>query len=456
MEKSHKTAVTSSINMHLLAQLHIATQKIAYFKTHDPLTSLLNRSSFDHELQRTIKNNPHQFHAVLLLDLDNFRHVFDLFGYEAHEVLLKQIAQRLCMCLHTKDLITRQESDKFIICFVNAISKKNVYKRIDSIFEIFTAPFLIKNNEFYLTASIGIATYPADGNISENLIHSSHTACHHAKIFGKNNCQFFIEKMALHTQHLTRIESQLHHALPRDEFSLHYQPQIDICSQTVIGVEALLRWNNQTFGHVSPIEFIPLAEKNGLILPISNWVIENACKQMKQWGMNLKPIQIAINISAQEFQLQTPTLIKRIETIIKTHQLLPSQIELELTESGLIKNYTTALPIMKTLRNLGVRIACDDFGTGYSSLTQLKQLPIDTLKIDKSFIDDITFNSNSAAIVQAIIVMAKKLNIRVIVEGVEHLAQVNLLQELGCLFIQGYYFSKPLPAHEMHSWMMHQ
>lgn len=456
MEKSHKTAITSSINTHLLSQLNIANQKIAYFKTHDALTSLMNRSCFDHELQKILNHTPHEFHAVLLLDLDNFRNVFDLFGYQAHEVLLQQVAQRLCMSLHKKDLITRQEGDKFIICFVNTTCKKNICKRIQTIFELFNAPFIIKNNEFYLTTSIGVATYPTHADVSERLIHYSHIACHHAKKSGKNNCQFFEEKMALNTQHLTQIENQLHYALPREELSLHYQPQIDAFNHKIIGMEALLRWKNQKFGQISPLEFIPLAEQNGLIFPISNWVIEHACKQMKQWEMNLKPVQIAINLSAQEFQSHTSTLVRRIETILKTNQLLPTQIELELTESSIIQNYTTALPIIKTLRELGIRIACDDFGTGYSSLTQLKQLPIDTLKIDKSFIDDITFNTNSMAIVQAIIAMAKKLNIRVIAEGVEHLTQVNMLQELGCTFIQGYYFSKPLPAQEMQSWIMHQ
>jgi len=452
MKKLHPAAAHATTKLELLSELQKAHDKITYLSSHDTLTSLNNRVFFDKKIQNTIKKNPYQLHAVLLLDIDNFRNVYNLLGYESHETTLKQVAQRIQACLKVEDFAARQESDKFIICLVNVISKKEIHQRLQKIFNAFTLPFNIQQSEFYLTASIGIATYPAHSKTSELLIHYAHTACHHAKMLGKNNCQFFAEKIEAKTRQSTQIETQLHYALMRKEFSLHYQPQIDISNHALIGVEALIRWNNPKLGRIPPLNFIPLAEQNGLISPINNWVIEHACNQMKLWKMNLKPMQIAINFSAQEFQTRTSTLIQRIKSVLQINQLQPTQLELELTESSIIKNYKTVLPIMKALRDLGVRIACDDFGTGYSSLTQLKRLPIDTLKIDKSFVDDISSSSNDIVVIQAIISMAKKLNLRVIAEGVENRSQIDILKQLGCTTIQGYYFSKPLPAKLASHW----
>lgn len=434
-----------SQEQNLRSQLELARHRIQFLETHDPVTQLENRHSFELQLQNTLGTYADQKHAVILLDIDNFRHVIDLYGYSAQLELLKQIGDRIQTCLKPGDCLARQESDKFMICLQNVESKICINRQIKSIQERIAKPFHIQTQAVHLSASIGISLFPQHTKICTELIHYAHIACHFAKIKGKNNSLYFIRPMGKHTRHHTQIDSQLHLALTHKEFKLHFQPQVDTNNYKTLGFEALLRWNNPELGNVSPTDFIPVAEQNGLIFPISQWVLEQACKQLSHWHKEHPYLQISINISPLEFQVKPSTLLKRISSIIQQNHLNPSCVELELTESSIIKNYTSTLPILHALRAMGIRIACDDFGIGHSSLPYLKHLPIDTLKIDKSFIDDIE-NLHSAAITRAIIVIAKQLNIRVIAEGAEKLEQVNILKDLGCHIIQGYYFSKPLPA----------
>ncbi len=405
---------------------------------------LLNRKGFLTDLNQIFHHRPNEQYAVVFLEIEHFHRIYERFSEQTQNQLLKKITSRIQSQLCEKDRFARQECDKFLICLSEFSSQKSLIKKIKSIIQAFQDGFIIHQQNIFLSINLGVSVYPTDAACPEKLLRFAYQACRSSKSMGENNYQLYDITNTHHTHYFEHIEEQLHFALQKKELSLLFQPQIDTLSGQIIGIEALLRWKNGKLGMVPPVDFIPIAEKKGLIFQITDWVIKNACQEFKNLPKTEQPIRMSINISAKEFQSTSPTILSRLNTILKEEHLRPSQIDLELTETNVMKNYKTAIPIMENLSKAGFHISCDDFGIGYSSLSHLKHLPIDTLKIDKSFVDNITQNLYDHAIVQAILLIADVLNFRVIAEGIENISQMNTLKTLGCHLIQGYYFSRPV------------
>jgi predicted signal transduction protein with EAL and GGDEF domain len=312
----------------------------------------------------------------------------------------------------------------------------------------------ISGHEVHITPSIGIAVFPQDGNSVDELLKNADAAMYHAKRLGKNNCQFYSEEMNIQASTRLKLEGKLRNALQSDEFSLYYQPQIDIKTNEIVSAEALLRWNQSELGMVSPAEFIPIAEETGMILELGEWVLNQACKQAKAWqDAGLKPIRVAVNLSSIQFMQQD--LAATVSAALEDNQLHPRHLELEITESIIMRNINDTISTLNSFKEMGIEISVDDFGTGYSSLNYLKRLPIDTLKIDRSFISDIPDNEDDVTITSAIIAMAKKLGLGVVAEGVETECHLEFLQKHGCEKAQGFFISKPVPVEQMGEMLRH-
>ena len=413
----------------------------------DPLTSLPNRSHFlsrlSHALELARRNN--QQVVVIYLDLDRFKVINDTYGHEKGDVLLKQVSERLTSIARRNDTIARMGGDEFTVLLegtsVDSIIGASTFAQ--KILGLFNYPFRIDNHEFYVTCSIGISLYPNDGDDVTTLMKNSDMAMYRAKELGKNNFQFFSQEMNERAQKQLDMEAYLRHAVERNELRLEYQPIVDASTGKISSVEALLRWENADLGRVFPDVFIPLAESTGLIIPIGDWVVFTACEQIKAlhdagWtGLN-----VSVNISGR--QLERNTLVDTVKTALEKTGLPPSCLTLEITESLLMKNIKATRAILQELRLLGVGISIDDFGTGYSSLNSLMVLPIDTLKIDKSFILEVTSNPQNLSLVQGIILIGHNLNLQVVAEGVETIEQADLLNINSCDKLQGYYFSRPV------------
>jgi diguanylate cyclase (GGDEF)-like protein len=373
-------------------------------------------------------------------------------GHPAGDLVLKEVAIRLQSCLEKEDLICRLSGDEFTIAIGNQPSLETASNTAihagEQILRALQRPFLIEKRNLFLTGSIGVAIYPDDGiNVTE-LIKNSDMAMYHAKEDGRNNVQFFDERMNIKAVKLLEMENDLRYAIERNELELYYQPQYSAMDCKLRGVEALLRWHHGDKGIVSPEHFIPIIEDTGLIIPIGEWVLRQACSEMVKWQQQGIPVnRMAINVSAHQFK--QPGFVKLVKNIIKETGINPNQLELELTESILIDNLELTLKVLASLRKIGVRMAIDDFGTGYSSLNYLKQFPVDTLKIDKTFVDGLPDNEDDAQITRTIISMAHNLGLGVIAEGVETKEQLEFLQQVNCEEIQGYFFSKPLPSNEL-------
>ena len=413
----------------------------------DPLTSLPNRSHFlsrlSHALELARRNN--QQVVVIYLDLDRFKVINDTYGHEKGDVLLKQVSERLTSIARRNDTIARMGGDEFTVLLegtsVDSIIGASTFAQ--KILGLFNYPFRIDNHEFYVTCSIGISLYPNDGDDVTTLMKNSDMAMYRGKELGKNNFQFFSQEMNERAQKQLDMEAYLRHAVERNELRLEYQPIVDASTGKISSVEALLRWENADLGRVFPDVFIPLAESTGLIIPIGDWVVFTACEQIKAlhdsgWaGLN-----VSVNISGR--QLERNTLVDTVKTALEKTGLPPSCLTLEITESLLMKNIKATRAILQELRLLGVGISIDDFGTGYSSLNSLMVLPIDTLKIDKSFILEVTSNPQNLSLVQGIILIGHNLNLQVVAEGVETIEQADLLNINSCDKLQGYYFSRPV------------
>ena len=424
-------------------------RRIEYLAYHDGLTGLPNRSLFSKLLSQSISGahrNDKQL-AVAFLDLDRFKQINDTLGHEAGDQLLQEVAKRLKGCVRDNDTVARLGGDEFVVLLPELTDAKHAAIVAQKILSVIAGPYTLIGHEFRVTASIGISTYPADGLDEQTLTKNADIAMYQAKEEGKNNFQFYSEKLNANSLERLTLESSLRHALESHEFRLHYQAKRDIVSGLITGMEALLRWEHPDLGTVAPMQFIPVAEETGLIVPIGRWVLKTACAQNMAWQrQGLPPLGIAVNLTARQFCDEQ--LLPDVASILAATGMDPHLLELEITESLLIHNVENTLRILTALKALGVRIAIDDFGTGYSSLATLQRFPLDTIKIDRSFIRDISTDAGDPRLADAIIAMGKSLSLTVVAQGVETRAQAEFLRTHACDELQGFYFKKPLPAEQ--------
>ncbi|WP_141430520.1 bifunctional diguanylate cyclase/phosphodiesterase [Bacillus sp. 03113] len=413
-------------------------EKINQMVYRDPLTGLPNRLLLNDRHSHALDMAGESKHmiGIMFIDLDRFKYVNDTLGHAIGDCLLIEVAKRIQSCVGNADTVSRQGGDEFIILLPHTTSDE-ITKNAKKIIDLFSKSFVLDEHEIFVTPSIGISLYPSDGKDIETLIKNADTAMYRVKEQGKNNFQFYTPDMNEAVSKKMKLEIGLRKGLERNEFKVHYQPQIDAISGKVIGVEALIRWQHPEWGNISPAEFIPLAEETGLIIPIGKWVLYEACRQNKSWqNMGYPPLRVAVNISSRQFQQSD--LVEVISQTLKETELDPHYLELELTES-IIQDSKYAISIMQKLKTMGIHLSIDDFGTGYSSLSYLKLFPINTLKIDQSFTRNIFEDSKDAALVHTIINMAHNLNLKVIAEGVETQEQLHFLQQSQCNEMQGYF-----------------
>jgi diguanylate cyclase (GGDEF)-like protein/PAS domain S-box-containing protein len=420
-------------------------ERIQYLATHDALTELPNRMMFSQLLNHAIQTGrryKRQF-AVLFIDLDRFKIINDTLGHEAGDQLLKETASRLKQTLRASDTIARLGGDEFVILAEEVSDLKQVSIVAHRILSATLQPMVIMGEECRVTASIGISVFPNDGEDEKSLMKNADMAMYFAKEEGKNNYQFYSKDIKPQSIERLSIETYLRLALEHNELSLHYQAKLDFKTNAITGVEALLRWQNPVLGSVSPVHFIPVAEETGLIVPIGRWVMKTACAQNAAWQrQGLPPVCMAVNLSLR--QLTDENLIDDIRAALDESGLVPNRLELEITESMVMHNPVRMIAVLARIKKMGVRLAIDDFGTGYSSLGQIKHFPIDTLKVDRSFIRNIPKDTEDRAITEAILAMGKTLSLTVVAEGVETQEQMDFLRERSCDEMQGYYFSKPI------------
>jgi diguanylate cyclase (GGDEF)-like protein len=423
------------------------TLKMTHLAQHDFLTNLPNRLLLNDRIEQAItlaKRRKTQI-AILFLDLDNFKHINDSLGHAAGDLLLQSVTACLNRCIRSSDTVSRQGGDEFVILLDEGKTGEEAAVIADKILAEFCLPHQVGNSQLHITTSIGISIYPIDGEDAEALIKNADTAMYSAKEKGRNNYQFFRSEMNARAIERQIIEANLRTAIERQEFVLHYQPKISLHSGLITGAEALIRWKHQQWGTLMPDRFIAIAEDCGLIVPIGRWVLHEACRQHKVWlDEGMSPGTIAVNISALEFRHKN--FVEGIHKTLKDTDLEPRYLQLEITESVLMHDAEASIEVLLALKRIGVHVAADDFGTGYSSLSYLQKFPIDILKIDQSFVCELSAGSHSSFIVNAIISMAKSLQLKVVAEGIETKQQLNLLQKQRCDEGQGHIFSKPLSA----------
>ncbi|MGA9380144.1 MAG: EAL domain-containing protein [Phormidium sp.] len=416
---------------------------------YDSLTGLPNRKMFSDLLSASLKNASRRQGkvAVMFLDLDRFNKINDILGHDVGDRLLKATAQRLTSCFQEYHTIARWGGDEFTILLPYINNTEYAAKLAQKILDILKPPFIIDNHYLHITCSIGIAIYPQNGQDGDTLIKNADVALYNVKRNGRNNYSFYSPTINAEDSELLILENRLHHAWDRGEIILYYQPRVNIATGKISGIEALVRWQSPELGFVSPGKFIPIAEETGLIVPLGEWILYTACQQVKAWfDQGLSEIRVAVNLSARQFQ--QPNLVQMIAQILTNTELNPESLELEITETIAMQNVKLTKEKLEQLSQMGIHISMDDFGTGYSSLSYLKQFPLHSLKIDRSFVSDITFDPCDVAIASAIVALGRGLNINVVAEGVETEAQLECLRQLGCAEIQGYFFSPPLPAQD--------
>ncbi|MEH7304810.1 sensor domain-containing protein [Neobacillus drentensis] len=428
-----------------------AEKTIQYMAFYDSLTGLPNRNQFRNHLNEVLTKQLEQVQAVLFLDLDRFKIINDTKGHTVGDLILQKVAHRLAATVNSAGMVSRQGGDEFIILLENTDKERASYIA-QQILSEFSKPLEVNEQEFFVTPSIGISLYPADGEDVETLIKNSDTAMYQAKERGKNNFQFYSSNLNGISIRKMELENGLRKALEKNQLMLHYQPQISLQTAEIVGIEALIRWQHPEHGLIPPSEFIPLAEETGLIVPIGKWVLQEACRQRKAWEqIGFRGFPIAVNVSVRQFE--DDHLIDFISSLLNKNDLKGNQLELEITES-IMQNLENSTIILNKLKELGVLLSIDDFGTGYSSLSYLKHLPIDKIKIDKSFVDDIIYHSNQGIMVKTIIDMGLNLNFAVIAEGIETDEQLHFLKENECKIGQGYLFSKPISAEQMDVYLL--
>ncbi len=437
---------------------------LAYLASHDILTDLANRSLMKEELQRAIARavREQRLVAVLLIDLDGFKNVNDTLGHSAGDQLIAQAAQRLIACVREGDTVARLGGDEFVVILAEIMHEDEIATAAKRILHSMAGCYVLDAHEAHVTGSIGVAVAPRDGTTVDALIKGADTAMYRAKEAGRNRFQFYHADMNVRLAQRLTLENQLRHALEREQLVLHFQPQFNLASNTLVAAEALVRWRHPSLGDasglVSPAQFIPIAEENGLIVPIGDWIMREACAQARRWqeahGLRLR---IAVNISARQFH--SKNLLPMVRYALQDNGLTPDQIELEITESMVMQDPLAAIELLKKFKALGLRIALDDFGTGFSSLAYLKRFPIDVIKIDQSFVRGLTtvgdtpVDSADLAIVRSVNELARSLGLVTVAEGVETRAQEHVLRSLKVCDVQGFLFGRPVPAEEFAQWL---
>ena len=433
-----------------ISEVRATSMRMSHLASHDPLTDLPNRLLLSDRLARALAlAHRHQRRlAVLFLDIDRFKHINDSLGHLLGDELLRVVGREVTMCVRSSDTVSRHGGDEFVVVLSELEHAEDAAVGAQKIIAALAGPFTIAGHELHITVSIGISVYPDDGEDAEMLLKTADMALYHAKEQGRDCYQFFKPDLNLRAVERQSIEAGLHNALARREFELFYQPQMNLKTGAIVGAEALIRWRHPDRGLVEPAQFVPIAEDCGLIGPIGRWVVHEACRQAQAWqDAGLRPIPVSVNISALEFR--NKGFLRNVVDILNETCLDPHYLQIELTESVLMANVESTNSVLHALKSLGVQLAIDDFGTGWSSLSYLRHLPIDALKVDKSFVQEITSSSDAAPIVSAVISLGKSLNRRVIAEGVETRDQLTFLQAEGCCEAQGYYLGRPLIAQQL-------
>ncbi|WP_183136023.1 bifunctional diguanylate cyclase/phosphodiesterase [Pseudomonas viridiflava] len=432
-----------------ISSLKHAQARLDYQAHHDPLTGLPNRTLFENRLQTALLHSEESgsLGAVLFLDLDRFKHINDSLGHPVGDLLLKGIAQRLKENLRDIDTVARLGGDEFIVLLPGLLQPSDAQAIANKLLGCFDAPFQAGEHEFFISSSIGCSLFPNDGTDVATLVKNADAAMYRSKAKGRNRVESYTRDLTSQASERIALEQELRRALDRNELSLSFQPKTSLLTNTLVGAEALIRWSHPTFGEVPPEHFIPLAEENGMILQIGDWVIEQACLHMREWRKAHQPFgPLSVNLAGA--QLRQPNLVSRIEQLLADNGLEPGCLQLEITENFIMSQTQEALAVLHKLKKLGVQLAIDDFGTGYSSLSYLKRLPLDILKIDQSFVRGLPEDTHDAAIVRAIIALGRSMQLTVIAEGVENSEQQQFLAAEGCEQIQGYIVSLPLPPEE--------
>ncbi|MCM2359631.1 MAG: EAL domain-containing protein [Geobacteraceae bacterium] len=426
-----------------------AQEQLEYQANHDGLTGLPNRNLLADRVRQALlyaRRNQRQV-AVLFVDLDHFKFINDTLGHDKGDRLLKIVAARLTDCVRSDDTVARQGGDDFVIVIADLAAAEDAGQVARKIQDAVSRPLTIDEHELEISCSVGISIYPKDGEDAQSLLKNADVAMYRAKDQGRNNFQFFTNELNDRAVARMTMEKHLRRALERGEFLLHYQPQVDLNSGRISGMESLIRWQSPELGFIPPASFIPLAEETGLIVPIGEWVLRASCAQNRKWqDAGFPPLVMAVNLSPRQFRQEG--LAGTVARILEETGLAAHYLELEIIESLVMHDVECATVILKKLKELGVQLTMDDFGTGYSSLSYLKRFPFDKMKIDQSFVRDITSDPGSAAISRAIIAMAHSMNLRVIAEGIETKGQLGYLRSHGCDDMQGYYFSRPVPPPE--------
>ena len=437
--------LNASLSKRLLEE-KVAAEQIEYLAFHDKLTGLSNRGMFSIMLERGLQEarRYERSLAVLFLDLDRFKNINDTLGHQAGDLLLQEMAARLKGVLRESDCIARLGGDEFVIMIPNFASAEQLGAVTQKALAAVSRTFKLGNHEFHVTASVGISVYPGDGDDERTLMKNADIAMYRSKEDGKNTFTFYSADLNTHSIERLAFESSLRRALDAGQFEVHYQPRVDCHTSQMNGVEALLRWKHPDLGTVPPAKFIPVAEENGLIVPIGRWVLLTACQQQVAWcKLGLPPLCMSVNLSPRQFY--EDHLLSDVRAILLQTGIEPSLLELEITESLLMRDTVKASRVLTEFRSLGIRLSLDDFGTGYSSLANLKRFPIDTIKVDRSFVRELVSNAEDRAITEAIIVMGKSLKMAIVAEGVETQGQIEFLRTHGCSEFQGFYFSKAVP-----------
>ncbi len=435
------------IMFHDISAVQMMAMKMAHLAQHDFLTNLPNRLLLNDRITQAISQaERHGTHlALLFLDLDNFKHINDSLGHAIGDKLLQSVARRLSSCVRNSDTVSRQGGDEFVVLLTEDSDREGASVIADKVLDMLSMSHFISGHDLHVTTSIGISIYPTDGRNAETLIKNADTAMYQAKEKGRNNYQFFKNDMNVRAVQRQVIETSLRHALKREQLILHYQPKVNLTTGKITGAEALLRWVHPQWGLMLPNRFVPVAEDCGLIVPIGRWVLREACTQAQRWkNSGLLLGSIAVNISALEFRRRD--FVDSVRAILDETGLAPGSLQLEITESVLMRDAESSTQVLQQLKNMGVQLAVDDFGTGYSSLSYLNQFPIDVLKIDRSFVQDILTAQGNGIIVSAVIAMGTSLKQQVVAEGVEQQRQVDFLKIRHCDEGQGFFFSQPLCA----------
>lgn len=435
-----------------VSELQRTQGELAFLSSHDSLTQLPNRLLVRDRctLALSLAARENQHLAIMVLDLDHFKIINDTLGHRTGDLLLQAITDRLLHCLQESDTLSRQGGDEFLVVLTGVHDMDSIASTAQEILQGMEKAFQIGIHALSCSFSIGIAVFPEDGSDFDTLLLKADTAMYHAKQVGRNTYRFFTERMNADAHERLHIQNCLRHAIERQQLQLHYQPQVELSSGRVTGAEALLRWNCPELGQVAPDRFIPIAEESGLIIPIGEWVLREACQQAQAWRQaGRPPLVVAVNMSALQFRRSDPVAL--VSQVLAETRLPASCLELELTESLLVENVEEVLETLERLKALGGRLSIDDFGTGYSSLSYLKRFPIDKLKIDRAFVRDVAINADDAAIVNVIINLGHTLQLSVIAEGVEDTSQLDSLIQKGCDNVQGYLFGRPMPAHQFAS-----